>query len=230
MGITCHIIIQYGEGESKTEGNQELVAAVAMCYNETICTRWGKCQMPNGRKIFDITYYLVKRKNALNCTHCGKRLPAGTELYAKESRNGRLVVCRECVMRLSDQYQNETYGRIPFPKDEPLYVGLVGHFCVDREGKMLPVTAIFRRKKQKAVVPVFHCRKCGRYFISTPEYQKYCIILSEYHLHHTLSDKPFPRCAAAGGRIKEEKREKEYPESVVWSYKHPSQGGGCSGK
>ena len=164
--------------------------------------------MPNGRKIFDITYYLVKRKNALNCTHCGKRLPAGTELYAKESRNGRLVVCRECVMRLSDQYQNETYGRIPFPKDEPLYVGLVGHFCVDREGKMLPVTAIFRRKKQKAVVPVFHCRKCGRYFISTPEYQKYCIILSEYHLHHTLSDKPFPRRAAAGGRIKEEKREK----------------------
>ena len=126
MGITCHIIIQYGEGESKTEGNQELVAAVAMCYNETICTRWGKCQMPNGRKIFDITYYLVKRKNALNCTHCGKRLPAGTELYAKESRNGRLVVCRECVMRLSDQYQNETYGRIPFLREEPLYGATTG--------------------------------------------------------------------------------------------------------
>ena len=182
MSITCHIIIQYGEGESKTEGNQELVAAVAMCYNETICTRWGKCQMPNGRKIFDITYYLVKRKNALNCTHCGKRLPAGTELYAKESRNGRLVVCRECVMRLSDQYQNETYGRILFLREEPLYVGLVGHFCVNRETQMIPQTAIFRRKTLTAIAPVFHCRECGRYFIGTQDYQKNCIILSDYNL------------------------------------------------
>lgn len=186
--------------------------------------------MPNGRKIFDIPYYLVRRKNALNCTHCGKRLPAGTELYAKESKNGRLVVCRECVMRLSDQYQNETYGRIPFPKEEPLYVGLVGHFCVDREETMLPVTAIFRRKNQKAVAPVFHCRKCGRYLISNPEYQKHCLILSAYQLHHTLTNKPFPGRAAAEKCAREEKRESEYPESVVWSYKHPCQGGGCSGK
>ena len=78
------------------EGSQELVGVAALCYNNTICTKWGKCQMTNGRKIFDITYYLVKRKNALNCTHCGKRLLAGTELYAKEMKNGRLVVCREC--------------------------------------------------------------------------------------------------------------------------------------
>ena len=186
--------------------------------------------MPNGRKIFDITYYLVKRKNALNCTHCGKRLPAGTELYAKESRNGRLVVCRECVMRLSDQYQNETYGRIPFPKDEPLYVGLVGHFCVDRENKMIPQTAIFRKKTRTAIVPVFHCQDCGRYLIGTPEYQKHTMILSDYNLVHTLSNKPFPGRVSVSDTVKELEKESEYPESVVWSYKHPCLGGGCSGK
>lgn len=186
--------------------------------------------MPNGRKIFDITYYLVKRKNALNCSHCGKRLPAFTEIYAKDTKNGRLVVCRECVMQLSDQYQNETYGRIPFPKEEPLYVGLIGHFCVDRESKMIPQTAIFRRKTQKAVVPVYHCQDCGRYFIGMPEYQKHCMILSDYNLYHTLTSKPFPGRGSAIEISKEQKREKEYSDSVVWAYKHPYQGGGCSGK
>ena len=187
--------------------------------------------MPNGRKIFDITYYLVKRKNALNCTHCGKRLPTGTELYAKESRNGRLVVCRECVMRLSDQYQNETYGRIPFLREEPLYVGLVGHFCVNRETQMIPQTAIFRRKTLTAIAPVFHCRECGRYFIGTQDYQKNCIILSDYNLYHTLTDKPFPGKTATESTGKSEaKKEKEYPDSVVWGYKKTYQGGGCSGK
>ena len=79
--------------------------------------------MQKVRKIFDISYYPIERKNALNCTHCGKRLPAGTQIYSKDKPNGRLVVCRECIMRLSDQYQNETYGRLPFPQEEPLYVG-----------------------------------------------------------------------------------------------------------
>lgn len=133
-------------------------------------------------------------------------------------------------MRLSDQYQNETYGRFPFPKDEPLYVGLIGHFCVDREETMLPMTAIFRRKKQKAVAPVFHCQNCGRYFIGTPEYQKHIMILTDYTLVHTLTNKPFPGRVSASSTAKEAKQENAYPESVVWSYKHPCQGGGCSGK
>ena len=231
MGITCHIIIQYDGIECKTEPDEELVAELVLWYNEYKNKRYEGCVfMPNGRKIYDIMYYLVKRKNTLNCTHCGKRLPAGAELYAKESKNGRLVVCRECVMRLSDQYQNETYGRIPFPKDEPLYVGLVGHFCVDREDKMVPQTAIFRKKTRTAIVPVFHCQGCGRYLIGTPEYQKHIMILSDYNLVHTLSNKPFPSRVSVSDTVQEPEKEPEYPESVVWSYKHPCQGGGCSGK
>lgn len=187
--------------------------------------------MQKVRKIFDIAYYPVERKNALNCTHCGKRLPAGTQIYAKNTPNGRLVVCRECIMRLSDQYQNETYGRIPFPQEEPLYVGLVGHFCVNRETKMIPKTAIFRRKTQKAVAPVYHCQECGRYFMSTPDYQKNCSIISAYNLHHTMTNKPFPgRSITASSEKSSSKKEQEHPDQVVWAYKHPYQGGGCSGK
>ena len=187
--------------------------------------------MQKVRKIFDISYYPVERKNASNCTHCGKRLPAGTQIYSKDKPNGRLVVCRECIMRLSDQYQNETYGRLPFPQEEPLYVGLVGHFCPNRETRMIPKTAIFRRKTLMIVAPVYHCEECNRYFIGTPDYEKHCMILSGYNLHHTLTNKPFPgKGTTVSFGKSSSKKEEEYPDPVRWSYMHPYQGGGCSGK
>ena len=128
--------------------------------------------MPNIRKLFEIDYYAVKKKYPVCCVQCGTRIPSETLLYAKDSKHSRFVFCRECIMQLSDQYHNETNGRIPFPKETPLYIGLVDHLCSNKESHMVPQTAIFRRKNLSAIVPVFYCQECKRYFMGTVEYQK----------------------------------------------------------
>ena len=114
--------------------------------------------MPSSRTIFGIIYYAVKRRFPVCCVQCGKRIFPETMLYAKDTEHNRFVFCRECVMRLSDQFHHETNGRIPFSRDTPLYVGLVGHLCSNKAEQMIPKTAIFRRGTQSAIVPVYHCQ------------------------------------------------------------------------
>lgn len=189
--------------------------------------------MPNTRKIFGINYYAVKKRFPVCCVQCGKRIFPETQLYAKDTEHSRFVFCRECIMRLSDQYHNETNGRIPFPKEMPLHIGLVGHFCSNKESQMIPQTAIFRRKTRSAIVPVFYCQECKRYFMGTTEYQQNCLILSDYNLHHTLTGKPFPGNTVSNSEPSsacKQDQDPKFPSFVVWSHKHPYQGGGCSGK
>lgn len=186
--------------------------------------------MSKVRKIFGIEYFGVKMKYQSICVQCSRILLPGTDAYAKGAPKSRLTICRKCVMALSDQYQHETYGRLPFSVETPLFIGHIGHTCKNREDGMTPVTAIFRRGKLEAITPVLHCPECGRYFMGTVEYQKHCFILSQYKLYHTLTGKPFPGNADSDTSVSRSNKEPDYPAHVVWPYRKPYQGGGCSGK
>ena len=103
--------------------------------------------MPNIRRIYDVDYYSVKKNTVNYCIQCGNKILINTSAYAKDSKNSSQLVCRECIMILTDQFQYEKYGRIPFPKEEPLYVGLVRHTCSTlNHSDFVTKTAIFRRK------------------------------------------------------------------------------------
>lgn len=144
--------------------------------------------MPNVRRIYDIDYYSVKSNTVNYCIHCGKKSLINTSAYAKGSKNGEQLICRECIMILVDNYQYEKNGRIPFPKEEPLYVGLIGHTCSTLDpADFVTKTAIFRRKKRSAILSVSHCVKCNRYFVEKQEFQKYHDILYDYKLFHTIT-------------------------------------------
>lgn len=188
--------------------------------------------MPNIRRIYDVDYYSVKKNTVNYCIQCGKKILINTSAYAKDSKNSSQLVCRECIMILADQFQYEKYGRIPFPKEEPLYVGLVGHTCSTlNHSDFVTKTAIFRRKKRSAIISVSHCIKCNRFFVEQQDFQKHHDILYDYKLHHTITGKILPGSRADTAFVRVQKPEEpDIPASVLWAYMHPYQGGGCSGK
>ena len=187
--------------------------------------------MPNTRKIYDDVYYLVKRNTVTVCEQCHKKMLINTQVYAKGSQSSEQIFCRECTTRLSDQYQYEVFGRVPFPNDVPLYIGLIGHPCSQLLGDYSRFPAIFRSKGRFACLSVRHCPQCDRYFIEQKDYQNNTHVLSAYSLIHTATGKPMP-CSrqSVGISYSDLDIEPEFAPSVVWSYKHPFQGGGCSGK
>ena len=184
------------------------------------------------RTLYGVTYYPVKRDFVSHCLHCGKKIPILTPAYAKDARNGEEIICKDCLTALSDRYQYEQYGRVPFPEEAPLYVNLIGHPCSTRDpASYITKTAIFRGSNRAAYLPVSYCHKCRRYFIAVEDYQRNREVLLHYRLINTVSGQPIPgsknwtiECNSPPDE------EPEYAPSVVWSYLHPFQGGGCSGK
>ena len=188
--------------------------------------------MPSIRRIGEIEYYAVKKTAVCHCARCGKKIPINASAYAKGSQGGSQIFCRDCIIVLSDQYQFEKYGRIPFPKTIPLYVGLIGHTCSTLDPATFATKpAIFRRGKHSAILAVSHCTKCDRYFVTHQEFQKNTSILYDYCLIHTITEKPIPGSRSDTKIFHPPKNnEQEIPASVIWAYMHPYQGGGCSGK
>ena len=183
------------------------------------------------RKIYDNVFYRIKAKHNTSCVRCKTYLPVRTEAYAKGSVIGNEVYCRECIMALSDQYQYEIFGRIPYPKEEPLYISTIGHTCSQLLADYEFRTAIFRRNNQAAYLLVRYCPQCNRCFLDLQDYQNNAQILHDYTLIHTATNKPIPgsRQSLSKSETKRKEKEKVHP-FVVWSYQHPYQGGGCSGK
>lgn len=188
--------------------------------------------MPNIRQIYDVDYYSVKKNTVSYCIQCGKKLPINTSVYAKGRKDSEELICRECIMILADQFQYEKYGRIPFPKEKPLYVGRIGHTCsIIDPSDFVTKTAIFRRKKRSAILSVSHCIQCDRYFVDHQDFQKHHDILYDYKLYHTITGKVIPGSRADTSLVRLQKPEEpDVPASVLWAYMHPYRGGGCSGK
>lgn len=185
----------------------------------------------NKRTIYDEVYYRIKIKHNSVCHSCKIHLSIRTVAYVKDAVTSNETYCKECITKLSDRYQYEVFGRIAFPKEEPLYISTVGHSCSQLVADYEFRTAIFRRDDRAAYLLVRFCPQCHQYFLDQQDYQNNAHILHDYTLIHTPTNKPIPGSrqpdpkANAGSKAKQ-----EFHPFVVWSHQHPYQGGGCSGK
>ena len=118
--------------------------------------------------------------------------------------------------------------------EKPIYVGVKEkHICNDIQQEPSDCYGKFEvNGKQLLTLPIKICTVCGRITLSSKYYEKNKHKLTKYSFINARSGKPYLQIKPSENYVSgfKTKTTREIPDSVIWSMKHPFQGGGCSGK
>ena len=118
--------------------------------------------------------------------------------------------------------------------EKTIYVGVKGkHICNNTPQELYDCYGKFDvNGKQLLTLPIKICNVCGRIVLSGKYYEKNKYKLTKYSFINSYTGKPYLEIKPSENYVRgfKSNTSREIPNSVIWSMKHPFQGGGCSGK
>ena len=181
-----------------------------------------------------LQYSFRKTESGSLCSKCGRHIKSKRSYFPKA--NPEVAICGYCYGREVAQNNKEktAQAREISPSTEIRVGKLKAHVCNGSNHQLLLEYGKFVEtgRNQTLLCPVYICPECGALFIDSKRYEKLKYKLADYSFVNANTGKPYLELKTSEDYVPGFKAsiKREIPDSVIWSVKHPYQGGGCSGK